>query len=376
MKRLFMLLALQLVFSLAVADVIHVAPPTGDPLVDVVSIQTAIDAASPGDIVQFDQGTYSLESDPAPHFVIFEDDITLQGRDNHGGGQSRTILQGVAQWGDPFAPTFLLEGARTKVRKLTFDGIGATLSIIRWGTEPTGHVIEHCTFSNGHLPILTWSFTDDVIHIRHNKFVNTQVAFEAIGKTVHFRSNLVTSPDPESMLDGKPYAVGFIYSNWAPYLLCENNVFANNTIIGNADGFIFMSFPGEMCTNNLVLENTFIDQRVWFPFDLGSMVIMAANGGEMAGNMIVGNKMKGSQGVGIAAFENAHDNYISDNKFEDFVPGDVLPDLLDWLGLPLTGIFLDFDSSENHVLENLFKNVPNPIQDLGTDNVIEGNVNK
>ena len=96
----------------------------------------------------------------------------------------------------------------------------------------------------------------------------------------------------------------------------------------------------------------------------------------MVGNMIVGNKMKGSQGVGIAAFENTHDNYIADNKFEDFVAGDVLPDILDFYGLPPTGIFLDLDTSENHVFENLFKNVPNPIEDLGTDNVIEDNVVK
>ena len=94
----------------------------------------------------------------------------------------------------------------------------------------------------------------------------------------------------------------------------------------------------------------------------------------MVGNMIVGNKMKGSQGVGIAAFENAHDSYIADNKFEDFVPGDVMSDLLDYLSLPRIEIFLDFDSSENHVFEDLFKNVPNPIEDLGTDNVFEGNV--
>jgi hypothetical protein len=270
----------------------------------------------------------------------------------------------------------MLDGARTKIRKLTFDGIGSAVSIIRWGTEPTGHVIEHCTFRNGDLPIFTWSFTDDLIRVRHNNFVNTQVAFNSVGKTIHFRSNLVTSPDPESMLAGKPFAVAFIYSNWAPYLLCENNVFANNTIIGNADGFIFISFPGEMCRNNLVLENKFIDQRVWFPFDLGSMVILSANGGEMIGNMILGNKMIGNQGVGIATFGNAHENYIADNKFEDFVPGDVLPGLLDFFGLPPTGIFLDFESSENYVIENKFKNVPNPIEDLGVDNVIEDNVIK
>lgn len=376
MKRFLILMALQLVFSLAVADVIHVAPPTGDPLVDVTSIQNAIDAASPGDTVKFDRGTYSLESEPAPKFVILEDDITLEGKDNQGGGQSWTILQGVANWGDPFEPTFDLVGSRTKIRKLTFDGIGSAISIIRFGTEPTGHVIEHCTFRNGDLPIFTWSFTDDVIQIRHNKFVNTQVAINSVGKTVHFRSNLVTSPDPESMLDGKPYAVAFIYSNTAPYLRCENNVFANNTVIGNADGFVFISFPGEMCTNNLVLENKFIDQKVWFWFDWGSMVFMDANGGEMVGNMIVGNKLEGSQGIGILTFGNVYDNYIADNKFEDFVAGDVLPWPLDFFGLPPTGIFLETESSENYVIENMFKSVPHPIEDQGTDNVIEDNVVK
>ena len=375
MKRPVILLILLLVSPLAVADMIHVAPPTGDPVVDVANIQGAIDAAAPGDIVQFDHGTYVLESDvfPAPQFFILEDDITLRGKGNQGKGKSWTKLQGIAKYQDVFEATFFLVGNRTKLRKLTFDGFGAAINIYRDDTQPTGHQIEHCTFQNGDTPVFTYSFSDDLIHVRHNKFINTQLAIITVGKTVHFHNNSVTSPDPESMLAGKPFAVATVYSHW-PYQVCENNVFSNNKVVGNADGIAFQAFPGEVCRNNIVRDNTFIDQRVWFPYDLGSMVILDANGGVMEGNIIRDNKIDGDQGIGIVAFGAAQNNLFIDNEFKNFVPGDVLPGLLDWLGLPPTGILLSPDSFDNYVIRNSFKNVPVPIEDLGIDNVIEDNV--
>ena len=68
------------------------------------------------------------------------------------------------------------------------------------------------------------------------------------------------------------------------------------------------------------------------------------------------------------------DNYIVSKKFKDFVPGDVLPGILDWLGLPPTGILMGPESYGNMIIENMFTNVPFPIEDMGTDNVIEDNI--
>ncbi len=346
--------------------VIQVAPPSGDAATDVLNIQSAIDMATPGTIVQFDSGTYQVT--PGSQFVIFVDDVTLQGDDD-----ARTTIQGLAA----FPPDFLFVGdlllvaSRTTIRDLTFEGFDVAIEVYRDGVQPTGHTIEDCTFRNGFLPIQTWSATDDVIHIQNNRMTNVQFAVRVIGNTVHFSDNKVTAPEPETMLAGKPFAVAIIYPQF-PLGICENNVFEGNKIVGNADGFIFVSFPGEYSTSNIVRDNEFIDMRVWFDFDIASMVILDANGGIMEGNIIEGNEADGNEGVGILLF-GANHNYVVDNEFEDFVVGDVRPGILDFFDLPPTGIFLGGDTTGNYVIENEFEDVANPIEDLGVGNIVEDN---
>lgn len=338
------------------AAVVRVAAPTGDPAVDVPNIQAAVAAATPGAVIQFARGTYAIEE--ATHIVVSVPGVTLQGH------RRGTTIRGVS-FVDPefLSGHFLLNGGGQTVRRLTFEGFGVALSFGEPGTPTGGYRLESCTFRNGDLPFDFVGFSDEVSTVQGNRFINVSLPFVILGKTVHFRENRVTAPDPAATPFGQPFNAGVLFPEFlSGGTVCENNVFQGNTVVGNADGFILFGGPGESCRNNVIRGNTFIRQRVFTPFDNGTMVWLVGPGVE--GNLIKENVLRGSEGLGIVV-EEGSGNRIVENTFSD------LPGLKEtFTPFPGTAIFLGEPTSGNRVRENEFENVVNAIVDLGTGNHI------
>jgi parallel beta-helix repeat protein len=338
------------------AAVVRVAAPTGNPAVDVPNIKAAVDAATPGALIQFARGTYAIEE--ATQIAVSVPGVTLQGH------RRGTTIRGVSSFTlPPSKGHFLLNGGHQTVRRLTFEGFAFALSFGAPGTAIGGYRVEDCTFRNGHIPIEFIAFSDDVSTVQGNEFINVTLAFAILGKTVHFRRNRITAPDPAATPFGQPVAAGVLFPEFfSGGTICENNVFEGNTIVGNADGFLLITGPGELCRNNVIRENTFIRQRIFTPFDNGTMVFLIGPGVE--GNLIEENVLRGSEGLGIVV-EAGSRNRIVGNAFSD-LPGQKVT----FTPFPGTAIFLGEPTSGNRVRENEFENVVNAIVDLGTGNHI------
>ncbi len=351
------------------APVVFVAAPTGDAATDVANIEAAVAAATPGAVIQFAAGTYAIED--TTQIVVSVPGVTLQGDDDDDG----TTIMGVSQPSGFFGGHFRLNGGDQTVRDLSFDGFGTALTFGAPGTPLGGNLVEDCTFRQGNFGITFVAFSDDVTTIEENEFINLTLPFIIVGKTVHFIDNTVTAPDPASTVFGQPFNAGIIFPEFFSGInICENNVFEDNTIIGNADGFImFAAFPGGVCRNNIIRDNTFIDQLIFSPFDNATMVwLIAGDGGTVEGNLIEDNELRGSEGIGIV-LEAASGNDIVDNELDD-LPGEKIPFSAAFgSALPGTGVFLDELTSFNQVSENEFENVLNPIVDRGTNNILDDN---
>lgn len=348
------------------ADVLAVAPPTGTPATDVASIEAAVAAATPGSVIQFAAGTYAIEA--TTQIVVSVPGVTLRGDDDDG-----TTILGVSQPSDFLQGHFLLDGGHQTVRDLNFDGFGTALTIGAPGTPLGGNRVEDCTFRQGNAGLEFVGFSDDVTRIEDNKFINLTVAFVIFGKTVHFVENTITAPDPASTVFGQPFFTGAIVPEvFSGINISENNVIKKNTVTGIADGFImFGVFPGTLSRNNVIRENTFRDQLIFSGGDNATIVWLISDGGTMEENFIKKNKLRGSEGIGIV-LEGASGNHIVDNKFQD-LPGEKIPFSAAFGALPGTGVFLNELTSLNHVKDNDFDDVLNPIVDLGTDNDIDDN---
>jgi len=348
------------------AVVVRVAAPTGNPAVDVPNIQAAVDAATPGALIQFARGTYAIEQ--ATQIVVSVPEVTLHGH------RQGTTIRGVASL-PPDAPFwllghFLLNGGDQTVRRLTFEGFLTALSFGAPGTSIGGYRVEDCTFRLGFNAVSFVGFSENVSTVRGNEFINTNRPIEILGKTVHVRRNRVTAPDPAAMLFGQPFFAAYVATDFlAGGTISENNVFEKNTVVGYADGFTFDAFPGEVVRNNVVRQNEFIGQRLYGifpppPFFNGTMVWFVS-AGRHEGNRIQGNVLRGSEGLGIV-LEEGSDNWIVDNNFSD-LPGQSAT------AIPFSGtaIYLGEATSGNRVRGNEFENVVNTIVDLGTGNIIK-----
>jgi len=334
---------------------VRVAPPTGDPATDAANIAAAVAAATEGATIKFARGTYLIAGGTIRLSVP---GVTLEGH------RRGTTLQGL--FGDEFFfPYFELVGGHQRVRRLTFRDMHNALSIGEPGTPVGGYRVEGCTFRENSAPILFFGFSDEVSRITGNRFINVVVPFNILGKTVHFRENRITSPDPAaSPLTGQPFSAGAVFADPVSGV-CENNVFEENTIVANADGFLLFAFDGETCRRNVIRDNTFIRQRVFTTDDNGSMVGLIGPGVER--NLVEENELRGSEGLGIVVLA-AHDNRIVDNEIRN-LPGQKET----FTPFPGTAIFLDEATSGNRVKENEFKNVVHTIIDLGTDNILQDN---
>lgn len=342
------------------AVVVQVAPPTGDPAIDVPNIEAAVAAATPGAIIQFGRGKYALE--PTTQITVSVAGVTLQG---HSRG---TTIRGF------FDPEFLvvhfvLDGGAQTVRGLTFEGFPTALLFRHPGTPGNGYRLEGSTFRDGDLPLILARPSDDVSTIQGNEFINVTLPFVIFANTVHVRGNRITSPKLNRHPLGRPFNAGVLQPGAGT---CQNSVLEENTVEGNADGFILFD-----CRNTVIRRNTFVAQRLFpgdedFPsFDNGSMVWGV--GADFEGNLIEENELRGSPGIGIIV-EEGKGNRIFKNTFRDLVPGKLAPFHATLLGMDLagTGILLGEPTMANRVRENEFHNVANTIVDLGKNNIGKG----
>jgi hypothetical protein len=279
-------------------QVILVAQATGDFTTDIANIGAAIAAAETGDVIQFGDGVYAVGEAGANHtFFVTTPGITLQG---HPRG---TTLRGVYRRGG--GPIFGFVGTPGKVAvlNLTFDGFNEGVWFGDWSVPYGGYRLEGCTFHQGFRAVGVFGFSEDVTIVQGNEFINVEIVFLLMGKTLHFRENKTTAPDPASLFYGQPLAVGEVIVDWWTTNISENNVFEENTITGYADGFLFYGdWEGEINRNQVVRENTFINQRIFAPWDNASMVwLVGSNVGSVEGILIKENDYRKSEGIAIVS---------------------------------------------------------------------------
>jgi parallel beta-helix repeat protein len=340
--------------------VVQVKDPTGNAPDDVASIREAIARVPSGGTVQFAKGTYKIATDEiAEQIVVSVPGVTLQG---HPGG---TTIEAVVFLADYLLGHFLLNGGHQTVRNLTFQNFSTALSLGESRSPVGGYRIENCTFRQGDLGLELVGFSTDATTVENNDFINLSLPFVVWGKTLHFRNNRVTAPQPEKTPFGRPFNAGIIQTDFlAGGNICENNVLEGNSISGNADGFIIGGFEGEHCRNNVIRNNTFKNQRVFNAFDNGSL--LSGVGPTVENNLITGNVLKGSEGLGIVIDEGKN-NRIIGNSVSD------LPGLKEtFVNYPGTGIYLGPTTSGNYVAANKIKRVVTPILNLaGAANTVE-----
>ncbi len=342
--------------------VVRVAAPTGNTAVDVPNIQAAVNAATPGALIQFAQGTYAIEQET--QFVVSVPGVTLQG-DRRG-----TTIRGVTACCPPaLSGHFLLNGGHQTVRRLTFEGFTFALSFGAPGTTVGGYRVEGSTFRNGHVALEVIGFSSDVSTVENNEFVNVTTAFGILGKTVRFRHNRLMITDATQTPLGQPFQAGIVLPDFlAGGSVCEDNVIEENSIVAFNDGFLFVAGPGEICRNNIVRDNTFIRMRIYNvfapQFDNATMVYFVGPG-QHEDNLVQGNVLNGSEGVGLV-LETGSRNRIVENQFRN-LPGEKET----FIGFPGTAIILGSATTGNRVSKNEFLNVVNTIVDLGTGNIIK-----
>jgi hypothetical protein len=327
-------------------NMIYVAAPTGIVETDRASIEAAVNQAQPGDIIQFDKGTYviGLENEG---LIIDVPGITLQG---HSEG---TTLKG----GDDLSYTgqyegiFLIGGKQT-VRHFTFESFSTCAISLNMDffSEKGGYVIENNIIQNCAMAVTYYGLSDDVTRITHNTINNNDQAWYIFGKTCHIEWNKIMATDPQQapMVGYAGNVGGFI----AYLTSSENNVFAHNSISNIADGFQLVSAGDStiFLRNNKIFANKFVNQTIHTYMDLGCMAFILNFGGTLENNLVRNNHYYGSGGGGLMVW-GAANTLIAHNSVSDvrFFPDNLWP-----TGY---GIFLDANSDKNKLLDNRFSNV-------------------
>jgi len=367
------------------SNVVFVAPPSGDSETDRASIEAAVAQAEPGDIIQFSQGTYVIGSDVSWDGILVDvPNTTLQG---HPGGTTLKGGDNITTQGQYLG--FTLTGGNQTVRNLTFESFSWTSLYLNYSlyAETGGYVVEHNIFRNSTVGIMYLGQSEEVSHIKHNVFDNIGTSFWIYGKTCHIKGNKVLASDPDKVpFWGYPANVGGISAWFTP---CDNNVIAYNTIDGISDGIILSAFyavtENASCSNNRVVGNKFLNQKIYKEWDLGTMVILdSKTDNKFENNQISHNTYLGSGGIGILTF-GISNTTIANNTITNT---SVLSSPYFPSGY---GIFLGEESHHNQLLHNKFTNNElydiilygdnntiitgigsNKIQDNGEGNIIMG----
>lgn len=337
---------------------------------DIANIRSAIDAATPGAVIQFARGTYAIGDSRETQFVVSVPGVTLQA-DRRG-----TTLQGVQLHADdPGALTccdllsgaFLLNGGHQTIRRLMFDGFVMGVSIGAPGSPTGGYRVEDITFRDGYVGVILVAFSDDPTTVDGNSFENVTAPVFVLGKTARIRRNLITVTDPARLTWGQP-AQGILF---APEFLSggtigENNVVEENTVVRYNEAFFFLASPGDIFRNNVIQNNEVIDARIYniIFIDNGTIADFGAPG-LYQGNLVKDNVLRGSEGVGLV-LATGSGNQIIGNEFRD-LPGEKST----FSAFPGTAIILGAGTTRNRVLHNEFENVVNTVVDLGTGNIIQ-----
>ncbi len=339
-------------FSLgsASAKTILVAPPAADPAVDLVSIDTALSLAGPGDVIQFDQGTYVIGR-PWPGTVVQIERLTLLG---HPDG---TTLRGgpVIDYSNPQA--FALHAPEQVVRGLRFESFAWALEVGDFTDLLGGYVIEDCVFDTmfGGFVTLTGG---KLTVARNNTFVNCAIGFWAMGSDARFCGNVFSAPNPSSIpIEHRAWLAAGVYAT--DYLLpCENLRFEHNSVTGLPDGFGVYCFPGSVCRNIVIADNTCTSMTPRDPADIGSLSFVWASEPAAFENVTIsGNVLQGSDGwLGIISV-GGRGVKVLNNTIRDLPNG--------------VGVVLDPGSDRSTVQSNAFDNVNyEEVVVLSNDNLI------
>jgi len=351
-------------------NVVFVAMPTGEFQTDRASIETAVAQAEPGDIIQFDKGTYYI-GNGVPFtwdgVVIDVPNTTLQG---HPGGTTLKGGDNIQAWGE--YEGLILTGGNQTVRHLTFESFSSGAINLNYDlfAETGGYVVEKNIFRNSVTGIYLVGQSDDISYIRHNSFNNVGFAFQVLGKTGHVKWNTITATDPDLVpILGQPYNVGGAGAIFGP---CENNIFAFNKIEGIADGIwldnMFAGSADAACRNNLILGNKFFGQKVFTEYDLGTMAWLSSSEDfPFENNKVINNTLFGSSGIGIF-LQGGTETTIDRNSISGTRP---LPNSYLPTGF---GICLDENSHQNNLANNRFMDNENfDIALFGNNNTVMTN---
>jgi parallel beta-helix repeat protein len=403
------------------ADVVHVAPPTGDTETDRANIQAAFDAVQPGGTVQFAPGTYLLGAGA----MLRVPDVTVLGDPNG------TVLRGC----DPetFAVDTTIEGAqlplvygctglyvqteRQTIRGLTFEYASHGIVVGRAPTteaehtamlasgaawpaayESGGQLIEGNTFRASQNGLRVLGIGNELSVVRDNDFIDVFHAIGTYGAPLHFVDNRVMVSEPERVplarLPGSAILVGAQEEGTD----CSGHVVAGNRIEGYPGAIYVLAFPGRTCRNVEIRDNTIRVARVSLQLGgyyarteqdstlvdvpitlMGNFLslpwIDADTDGVVENIHIEGNHIIGAEGLGILVHGSR--NRISGNTITEIQRRAPFPGIT-WIGSDYTtwevangsAIWLSPGSDENEIIGNTFGDI------AGSAVYIEGDRNQ
>jgi proline iminopeptidase len=385
------------------ADVVHVAPPTGERAADRASILAALERVQPGGTVQFAPGTYLI----GPGLEATGTRVTLVG--DPGG----TTIRGCdpAEFADfRFAVSscnaLALSGGHQTVRHLTFEYawhglyvgccLAADVEALERGErhqrpQAGGHLIEDNTFRYTPNGLRVVGESPEPTVVRNNRFIDVYHAIGINGRTVHFLNNDISVRNPERVPHSTHPGDAINITPYGPpgdHTSCADNLVAGNRIEGYTHGIrILLLEPGTSCRNNVIRDNTIAVHRVRFVshwwgirltdeadstvvgVPLSLMKLPAASEGNGFGrdgviedNLIEGNRIVGAEGVGIEVLHASRNriagNTVSDVARREPFPGNVLEgEPLAWRTANGAGIWISPGSEGNSLEGNVFEGI-------------------
>jgi len=179
-----------------------------------------------------------------------------------------------------------------------------------------------------------------------------------MGSDARFSANVFTAPNPSSIpIEHRVWQAAGVYAT--DYLRpCVNLRFENNSVIGLPDGFPVYCFPGSVCRNIVIADNTCTSMTPRDPADIGSLSFVWASQPAAFENVTIsGNVLQGSDGwLGIISVGGKGVKVLN-NTIRDLPNG--------------VGVVLDLGSDGSTIQSNAFGNVNyEEVVVLSNDNLI------
>jgi uncharacterized protein len=380
------------------SDIVHVAPPMGEPEADRASIVAALAQVRPGGTVQFAPGTYLIGEIipvPIPSVMLLghPQGTTLRGctPDEYEEMESDAAAAGD-DWRARFIAvrgcgTFEFTGGHATVRGfgLEYTRMGLILGCCHADREhrPTegGYIIEGNTFRNSGNGVRPGLLSTEPTVIRGNRFINTYHAVSAMGGHLHVLDNDMSVPDPDRV-------PGVGHPSFAISFCGDHNVVAGNRIEGYLVGVEIHAW-GEGCRHNVIRDNTVLVRRIRLAAEpgigrsgesdstiVGVPVALLNESGNalLEHNLIEGNRILGAEGIGIevlrASRNRVINNTITGIRARDPFPGNTLGYTPEWQEANGSAIWVSRGSEENEILGNTF-------EDIASDAIVlEGDRNR